>query len=75
MTGTNGQPCSGCGIISVPIEQQRDFTATLVQFYESNDMEPLKAFVYNYCIDGIAFEPAAESEADWKNGNNYEGVN
>ena len=49
---------SGCGIISVPIERQRDFTIMLVQFYESNDMEPLKAFVYDYCIDGIEFESA-----------------
>jgi prophage maintenance system killer protein len=69
LTGNQIMISSGCGIISVPIEQQRDFTATLVQFYESNDMEPLKAFVYNYCIDGIVFEPATESEADWKNGN------
>jgi hypothetical protein len=45
----------GCGVISVPIEQQRDFTTMLVKFYESNDMEPLKAFVYDYCIDGIEF--------------------
>ena len=49
---------SGCGIISVPIERQRDFTIMLVRFYESNDMEPLKAFVYDYCIDGIEFESA-----------------
>lgn len=49
---------SGCGVISVPIERQRDFTIMLVQFYESNDMEPLKAFVYDYCIDGIEFETA-----------------
>jgi hypothetical protein len=42
----------------------------LVQFYESNDMEPLKDFVYDQCIDGIAFEPVVatnelpESEAE-----------
>lgn len=47
---------SGCGIISIPIEQQRDFTKMLVEFYESNDMLPLKAFVYDHCIDGIEFE-------------------
>lgn len=58
---------SGCGVISVPIEQQREFTTMLVQFYESNDMEPLKAFVYDNCIDGIAFEPAAEQEVCRKN--------
>jgi hypothetical protein len=51
---------SGCGVISVPIEKQQDFTTMLVQFYESNDMEPLKALVYDCCIDGIAFEPTIE---------------
>jgi len=53
---------SGSGVISVPIERQRDFTIMLVQFYESNDMEPLKSFVYDYCIDGIEFEPAATDQ-------------
>ena len=46
---------SGCGIISIPIEQQHDFTKMLVDFYESNDMQPLKEFVYERCIDGIEF--------------------
>lgn len=46
---------AGCGIISVPIELQRDFTQMLVDFYESNNMNPLKQFVYDYCIDGISF--------------------
>lgn len=47
---------SGCGIISIAIEQQRGFTKTFVEFYESNDMQPLKEFVYDLCIDGIEFE-------------------
>jgi len=57
---------SGCGIISIPIEQQRDFTKMLVEFYESNDMQPLKEFVYHLCIDGIEFEhePAQEQDDD-----------
>lgn len=46
---------AGCGIISVPIELQRDFTQMLADFYESNNMYPLKQFVYDYCIDGISF--------------------
>lgn len=58
---------SGCGIISVPIEHQRDFTKMLVEFYESNDMQPLKTFVYDYCIDGIDFEPVPrQAQADAK---------
>jgi hypothetical protein len=43
---------SGCGIISVPIEKQPEFTKMLVGFYESGDIETIKAFVYNECVDG-----------------------
>lgn len=67
LAGNQVMISSGCGVISVPIERQRDFTTMLVQFYESNDMEPLKAFVYDYCIDGIEFEPAAELETSFEN--------
>lgn len=66
LAGNQVMISSGCGVISVPIEQQRDFTTMLVQFYESNDMEPLKAFVYDYCIDGIAFEPVAKLETHFE---------
>lgn len=60
---------NGCGIISVPIEAQHKFTELLVDFYESNDMDELKQFVYDYCIDGLdlrAQEKVAEQrqEAD-----------
>jgi hypothetical protein len=58
LAGNQVMISSGCGVISVPIERQRDFTTMLVQFNESNDMEPLKTFVYDYCIDGIEFGPA-----------------
>lgn len=67
LAGNQVMISSGCGVISVPIEQQREFTTMLVQFYESNDMKPLKAFMYDYCIDGIVFEDAAELEAHFKN--------
>lgn len=53
---------SGCGIISIPIEHQRTFTGLLVQYYESNDMSVIKPFIYDYCIDGIQFDPIAEYE-------------
>lgn len=56
LAGNHVMIANGCGIISVPIELQRDFTQMLVEFYESNDMEPLKRFVYDCCIDGIDFE-------------------
>lgn len=44
---------NGVGIISVPIELQRDFSKLLVNFYETNDMSKIKSFIYNSCIDGI----------------------
>lgn len=46
---------NGCGIISVPIEKQPEFTKLLVEFYESGEQEILANFVYNECIDGIDF--------------------
>ncbi|RAU97624.1 Fic family protein [Paenibacillus sp. YN15] len=53
---------SGCGVISIPIEHQRAFTGLLVHYYETNDMEELKAFMYEYCIDGIQFDPIHETD-------------
>lgn len=50
---------NGCGIISVPIEHQGIFTEMLVRFYETNEMDALKGFVYDNCIDGVDF-PAPE---------------
>jgi hypothetical protein len=47
----------GCGIISIPIEKQRSFRALLMPFYESGDMEAIKQFVYDDCIDGMDFSP------------------
>lgn len=72
LAGNQVMISSGCGVISVPIEQQRDFTTMLVQFYESNDIEPLKAFVYDCCIDGISFEPVPELETHLENDNENE---
>lgn len=44
---------NGCGIISVPIEHQPEFTKLLVEFYETNDADTLAQFVYDNCIDGL----------------------
>jgi prophage maintenance system killer protein len=56
---------NGCGIISIPIEHQPEFTRMLVGFYESGNMEEIKTFVYENGIDGIDFrqnESRAEEE-------------
>lgn len=52
---------SGCGIISIPVEQQHEFMGLLISFYESNDMDRIKSFVYNNCIDGIDFQTQSEN--------------
>lgn len=46
---------NGCGIISIPIEHQPEFTRMLVEFYESGNMDEIKNFVYENGIDGIDF--------------------
>lgn len=53
---------NGCGIISVPIEEQPKFTELLIQFYETNEMDTIKQFVYDKCIDGIDFEAQRNAE-------------
>lgn len=61
LAGNQIMIANGCGIISVPIELQPEFTKLLVEFYESGDMETLKQFVYDNCIDGIDFR---QNQAD-----------
>ena len=45
----------GCGIISIPNERIKSFYDLLIGFYETNDMEKIKNFVYENCIDGLNF--------------------
>lgn len=59
LAGNHEMIAAGCGIISVPIERQPQFTKMLIEFYESNDMGPIKQFVYEECIDGIDFQASA----------------
>ncbi|MDO4567049.1 MAG: Fic family protein [Oscillospiraceae bacterium] len=54
---------NGAGIISIPIEIQRDFTKLLVEFYETGEAEEIKDFVYNHCVDGMEF-PAPETQKE-----------
>lgn len=64
LAGNHIMIASGCGVISVPIELQPTFTKMLIDFYESNDMEPIKQFVYENCIDGIDFQPVLQPETE-----------
>ncbi len=45
----------GCGIISIPSEKIKSFYDLLIKFYETNNMEKIKNFVYENCIDGLNF--------------------
>lgn len=44
---------NGKGILSIPVELDGTFKTLLVRFYESNDMQEIKNWIYNNCIDGI----------------------
>ncbi len=44
---------NGKGIISVPVEEDETFGQELTRYYETNNMENLKQFIYDKCIDGI----------------------
>ena len=44
---------NGCGIITISVDKQQDFFTKLLKFYETNDMEELKKWIYDNCIDGI----------------------
>jgi len=64
LAGNHVMISSGCGILSVPIEKQRSFTQMLIAFYETNDMEKVKQFVYDECLDGMDFEPMQIAQED-----------
>jgi len=56
LAGNHVMIANGAGIIAIPIEHQREFTAVLYKFYETNKINKIKNFVYDQCIDGISFE-------------------
>ena len=44
---------NGCGIITIAQENQETFYEKLIKYYESGDMQDLKQWIYDNCIDGI----------------------
>ena len=42
----------GCGILVVPIEEKSRFGELLIKYYETNDSDELKAFLYDFCLSG-----------------------
>lgn len=43
---------NGKGIISIPVEEDINFGEKLIKYYETNNMEDLKEFIYSKCISG-----------------------
>ncbi len=44
---------NGCGIITISTENQNTFFEKLIKYYESDDFEDLKNWLYETSIDGI----------------------
>jgi len=44
---------NGLGIISVPVELKGAFLIKLIDYYETNNRNELKQFLYDNCLDGI----------------------
>jgi len=53
MTGNHVMIREGAGILTVPLELQRDFFQLLLHYYETNDNTEAKALLYENCIDGF----------------------
>jgi hypothetical protein len=47
---------TGAGIISVPVNHIKTFSTKLMEYYETNDMNDVLAFVFIECIDGMHLE-------------------
>lgn len=47
---------NGAGLLSIPIQKQLEFKSLLIQFYETNNTEAIKEFLYKECIKGMTFE-------------------
>lgn len=43
----------GQGILSIPVEKIGEYFTKLISYYETNDMQELKEWIYNNCIDGL----------------------
>ena len=44
---------TGQGIISVPIEKIGEYFTKLIKYYETNNINDIKLWIYENCIDGI----------------------
>lgn len=57
---------NGCGIVSVPVELDGTFKQMLVDYYESNDNQEIKQFLYDKCMEGLnPIKQKAEKEQEY----------
>ena len=47
---------NGKGIIKIPDNKLEEFNILLSEFYSTNNMEKIKYFIYENCIDGIVIK-------------------
>ena len=47
---------NGAGIIKVPENKIEQFNVLLTDFYNTNEKEKIKNFIFENCIDGIKLE-------------------
>lgn len=50
----------GKGIISIPIEKQKDFFELLIDYYETNDIQEIKQFVYDNAVSGLTLNKSVD---------------
>ena len=55
---------NGKGIITISIDIKDLFGEKLTEYYETNNMENLKQFVYENCIDGIDFSEKNDQKSE-----------
>ena len=44
---------NGQGIISIPVEKIGKYFTLLIEYYETDNIEDLKKWIYDNCIDSI----------------------
>lgn len=44
----------GAGVISIPVDKQKEFVEMLIDYYETDNSKTIANFLYNNCIDGVS---------------------
>lgn len=44
---------NGEGIIAIPVDKIGEYFVKLIHYYETNEMDDLKKWIYDNCIDGV----------------------